>query len=89
MTLLKTILAISMIVMVSSCATVPPAPVHPSLVFPTTPALPTFTREMLDCGNHNPNTLPLCIRIKEREETLKFHIGTLEDLINTHNEVLQ
>ncbi len=85
---LKTILVITTI-MISSCATVPPQPTHPELMFPTEPDLPKFTRAMLDCGNHNQEDLPLCIRIKEREETLRYYIGTLQDLINTHNSALQ
>jgi hypothetical protein len=85
---LATIFLISM-VMISSCASVPSQPQHPILIIPTTPELPKFSRDMLDCGQHNPDDLPLCIRIKEREETLRYHIETLETLVNIHNLELQ
>lgn len=62
---------------------------HPELFYPTKPQLPHFSREMLDCGQHNPATLSLCLRIKEREAVLSDHIYVLEQLIDLHNELLR
>lgn len=68
----------------------PPPPVavrHPDLRIPVMPPLPKFTRDMIDCGN-DPLVLELCIKIKEREVTLKDHIETIELIINVHNQTL-
>ena len=74
-------------ILISSCASVVPITSHPELAFPSEPDLPKFTREMLDCGKAE--KLELCVRIREREETLRYHIITLETLITTHNYQLQ
>lgn len=62
---------------------------HPALAYPAEPELALFTRDLLDCGNHNPSTLPLCKHIVEREATLHDHIDTLEVLIDLHNTILE
>lgn len=88
----KTILAIFTsltILILSGCASVPPPLPHPDLMLPKTPPLPKFTREMLDCRRDNLETLPLCIRIKEREAVLQDHIETQDILVNEHNEALK
>ena len=82
----KMSLAISMISL-SSCVT-SPVQLHPELTVPATPDLPKFTRTMLNCGYHNPNTLNLCKRIKQREAYLLDHIETLNLLIEVHNTEL-
>lgn len=76
------------IFIISGCCSTPSIPAHPALNLPVTPALPKFTREMLDCGSHNPDTLPLCRKIKEREVVLHDHIETIETIVDTHNNEL-
>lgn len=83
---LKMILVIFMLMTTISCSSNPKIE-HPDLVILSIPTMPKFTREMLDC--REPEKLTLCILIKEREETLKFHIKTVEILISIHNESLQ
>lgn len=61
---------------------------HPSLLVDPLPAMPAFTRTMLNCGHKNPITLPLCKRILIREVILKDHIETLNILIDAHNKEL-
>ena len=60
---------------------------HPELRVPVTPPLPKFTRAMIDCGN-DALVYALCIRIKEREITLKDHIETIQLIIRVHNQTL-
>lgn len=76
------------IVVTSGCASQPEFATHPNLAIPPQPALPKFTRAMLDCGQHNPSALPLCKRIKEREVVLQDYSDTLIILIKEHNEFL-
>lgn len=60
---------------------------HPDLHIPLTPDLPKFSRDLINCGQDD-SVLDLCIRIKQREETLRDHIQTIELLINSHNYTL-
>lgn len=73
--------------MISGCTTV--ATNHPELITPLQPDLPKFTRQMVDCGHHNPATLALCVQIKRREAVLLDHIETVEQLIGVHNNELK
>lgn len=84
---MKLLTIILTIFIVSGCCS-KPITAHPDLLIPSTPQVPKFTREMLDCGNHNPSLLPLCLRIKEREVILRDHIETLEILVKEHNNAL-
>lgn len=84
------ILAISTTTMIfSGCCTVPKPMGHPDLTFPVVSKLPTFTREMLDCRKDNPETLPLCKILKEREVILRDDIDTRDALLEAHNEALK
>ena len=80
---------ISTIFIISGCCTVPEPLGHPALSFPAVSKLPNFTRKMLDCGSHNPETLPLCRKIKEREAVLLDDIETRDALLEAHNEALR
>jgi hypothetical protein len=86
----KKILAVfTMTIVISGCCNVPtPAP-HPALTFPALSKLPKLTREMLDCGVHSPETLPLCRKIKEREAVLVDDLETRAAILEAHNEALK